>query len=50
MLKYGSMKLFLGDDFEVGYGLMFVLYFGIFVDENEFWWGFICKVYGILSV
>lgn len=37
-------------DFEVGYGVRLVLYLGIYVDENEFCWGFIWKVYNILSI
>ncbi|XP_024371886.1 BI1-like protein [Physcomitrium patens] len=50
MSKYGSTKLFSGDDLEVGYGSTPALYPGISADENELRWGFIRKVYGILSV
>jgi FtsH-binding integral membrane protein len=38
------------DDIEKGLGQSTALYPGIAADENELRWGFIRKVYGILSV
>jgi hypothetical protein len=38
------------DDIEKGFGQSTALYPGIAADENKLRWGFIRKVYGILSV
>lgn len=45
---YGFNKL--GDDVELGYGGGDVLYPGLSLEDNEMRWGFLRKVYSILSM
>ncbi len=46
----GDFQAGFDDDIEKGFGQTPVLYPGIGADENTLRWGFIRKVYGILSV
>jgi len=46
----GGVKVERFDDLEAGFGGSSMLYPGIGADENTLRWGFIRKVYGILSV
>lgn len=46
----GGLKADKFDDLEAGFGGSSMLYPGISADENTLRWGFIRKVYGILSV
>lgn len=54
MAKYDSSSKYAGyttaPDLELGYGTTPALYPGIPADENELRWGFIRKVYSILSI